>query len=145
MKAPRLVIVIVLLSTFTSCSTNKAHKLDSAVDRYKALSVQKYGEGVEWIPNSTKTVVLCVKRSKPTDQLPQRQAAFFIYDVAADRITFEDEISNGSVAWKDNQSVMVEIVPGIEKGDEPSPPLRRGYVLDVRTGKTTDLERAVVR
>ena len=59
---------------------------------------------------------------------------------------FEDDVPNGSVSWKDDQSVIVETVPGIEeKKDDVSPPARHGYLVDIRTGKTRELKSAVVR
>lgn len=145
MNAVRLVIVTILLSVFISCSSNEVRRLDSAAERYKILSTQKYGEAAEWIPNAAHTAVLCVKRSKATAQHPQHQVSYFIFDVASGRIVFEDDIPDGSVGWKDDQSVIVETVPGIEKIDEASPPPRRGYIIDVRTGKTRDIESAIVR
>jgi len=145
MKAIYLIVFFSLLGVLASCGSKEARRIDVPGERYKALSAQKYGQAAEWIPNAAKTAVLCVKRSKPTAQLPQHQVSFFIFDIAAGKIVFEDDIPNGSVGWNDDQSVIVEIVPGIEKKDESSPPPRRGYVVDIQTGKTKDLESDVVR
>jgi len=138
-------IATFILSLLVSCSSKELKKSEFAAERYKALSVQKYGEGAEWIPNSTNSAILCVKGSKLTAQVPQRRVAFFVYEIAADSVLFEDAIVNGSVGWKDDQSVIVEIVPGIEKKDDASPPSRSGYIFDLRTGKARDLESINVR
>ncbi|HCA81825.1 MAG TPA: hypothetical protein DEP53_19005 [Bacteroidetes bacterium] len=146
MNTQRLAMVLLLSSTFISCSSKEARSLEMTGERYKVLSAQKYGGGAEWITNAAKTAVLCLKRAKPTAQLPQHRVSFFIFDVVADRVVFEDDVPNGSVSWKDDQSVIVETVPGIEeKKDDVSPPARHGYLVDIRTGKTRELKSAVVR
>ena len=145
MNTQSLPVVLVLCCTIIACSSREARKQEIPGERYKVLSAQKYGEGAEWIPNAPKTAVLCMKRSKPTTELPQHRVSFFVFDVAAERVVFEDDIPNGSVGWKDDQSVIVEIVPGIERKDELSPSPRHGYLVDVRTGKTRELKSAIVR
>jgi hypothetical protein len=144
MKTRCLAAVLILCGILLSCRGSEVRKPETQ-DRYRVLAAQKYGESAEWIPNTAKTAVLCVKRSKPTAQLPQHQVSFFIFDVASERIVFEGHIPNGSVVWKDDQSVLVEMVPGMERKDETSPPPRRAYLVDVRTGKTKDLDSVDVR
>lgn len=145
MKAICVIIALFLSGILIACRSKDVQRESSSPEQYKSLSAQKYGEGAEWALNATKTAVLCIKRSKPTAQLPQHQVAFFIYDIAGNKIVYEDNLPNGSVGWKDDQTVIVEIVPGIERKDEASPPARRGYIVDIRTGATRDIESAVVR
>lgn len=136
--------IVLVAGVLMSCSGREVERSTSIVERYQLLSLQRYGKDAECIMNPAQTAVLCMKHSKPTAQVPQRQVSFFLYDIAADKVTFEDNLPNGSVEWKDDRSVMVTIVPGIEKSDDQSPPRRHGYVVDVFTGKTKDMHDADV-
>jgi len=138
-----LVLLLVCMYLF-SCSSRDVTKREMTPTDFRAIATRKLGEGAESIPNPAKTAVLCVKRSKPTTLMPQHQVSFFIYNVAEGKVVFEDNLANGSVGWKDERLVLVEIVPGIEKLDESSPPQLRGYLVDALTGQKSDLGKAVV-
>ena len=137
-------LLTAFLLVFTACRAREIARSESPIAQYEVLARQKYGAGVEYVFNSSKTAILCVKKSKPTQLYPQQQVSFFVYDITDRRILFEDEIPNGSVGWKDEYSALVEVVPGTEKGEENSP-RRHGYLFDLRTRKTRDLENTPVQ
>jgi len=89
--------------------------------------------------------MLCVKRSKPTQLNPQQQIEFFVYDVGAQDVLFEDSIPNGSVSWNDDSSIVVTVIPGTVGDDDKTPARRSGYIYDIRSRKTRDLESLNVR
>jgi hypothetical protein len=60
-------------------------------------------------------------------------------------VLFEDSIPNGSVNWNDDSSIVVSIIPGTVRDDDKTPAPRQGYIYDVRTGKTRDLESVNIR
>jgi hypothetical protein len=138
-------ICIVLAAPFVSCSMREVEKGDIRKAGYESLAVQKYGQGVEFIQNSSGTTVLCVKRSKPTQLNPQQKIEFFVYDVKAKHLLFEDSISNGSVGWSDDFSIVVTIVPGTVRDDDKTPAAHPGYIYDLRSRNTRDIDSAKVR
>ncbi len=139
-------IMVTLIGSVLSCTSHRdVRQQQSSIARYQSLAQEKYGDGVEFVHNSTKTAVLCLKKSKPTLQVPQQQVAFFVFDLASDTVIFEDSIPNGSVQWKDDFSIVVNITPGIEKGEDVSPPARHGYIFDIRIRKTRELNSTPVQ
>jgi len=140
------VVGILVVGSFLSCSSSRQFRhQESSSLRYQTIGTEKYGRGVEYRPNSTKTAVLCVKEAKTTLLVPQRQIAFFVFDVTADSILFEDNLANGSVAWNDDFSIVVKIIPGIEESEEKSPHRQPGYIFDLRSKKTKNLESVIVQ
>jgi hypothetical protein len=137
---------ILMVASFLSCSSSRQfrHEESSSL-RYRTLGTERYGEGAEYTFNSTKTAVLCVKEAKTTLLVPQRRIAFFVFDVTADSILFEDNLANGSVAWIDEFSIVVKIISGIEESEENSPRRRPGYIFDLRSKKTRNLESIIVQ
>jgi hypothetical protein len=62
-----------------------------------------------------------------------------VFDLSSSAPLFEDAIPDGSVAWKDDATIVVRTVPGIEKAD-PKPEERiPGYTYDIRTRKIKQL------
>ena len=133
------------IALLVSCSAREVEKGEIRSVGYDSLAVQKYGRGVEFIQNSTGSAILCVKKSKPTQLYLQQQIAFFIYDVKTKSMLFEDSIANGSVGWNDDFSIVVTIVPGTVRDDNNTPVPRPGYIYDLRSRKTRDLESVNVR
>jgi hypothetical protein len=120
-------------------------KMELQGEEYKSIAFQKYGQGVDFTRNASGTAMLCVKKSKPTQLQPQQQIAFFVYDMKAKDMLFEDSIPNGSVSWNDEFSIVVSIVPGTVRDDDKTPAPRPGYIYDLRSRKTRDLESVNVR
>ena len=135
-----------LLLLFVSCGSSRKDlkEPESGFARYQAEAVQKYGQGAEFVFNDNKTAVLCVKKSKPSSQYPQQQVSFFVFDLSIDSTIFEDNISNGSVSWKDGFTILVSTVPGMVKSDEPSAGRKYGYIFDLRSRKTKSLDASSV-
>ncbi len=137
--------VILSVAMLASCSLRKVERGDRQSAGYDSLAVQKYGQGVEFIQNSSGTAMLCVKKSKPTQLNPQQRMAFFLYDTKEKNVLFEDSVPNGSVKWNDEFSIVVTIVPGTVRDDDKTPAQRPGYIYDLRSRKTRDLESVIVR
>ena len=141
------ITVGILLLLFVACGSSRMDikEPDSGALRYRSTAVEKYGPGAEFLFNEARTAVVCLKKLKPTLQVPQQQVAFFVFDLASNTVMFEDIILNGSVQWKDDFSILVNITPGIEKGEDISPPTRHGYIYDIRIRKTRELNSTSVQ
>lgn len=133
------------IAALSSCRTSDLRHEEVQNEGYRLLAVQKYGQGAEYVQNMSGSAVLCVKESKPTQLYPQHQIAFFVYDMKEKKVLFEDSIPNGSVSWNDGSSLIVRIVPGTIRDDDKTSAARPGYIFDLRSGKTRNLESVNVR
>lgn len=125
------IYLMVFIIFLTACHTTKTDSQKSLTSqKYKAIAVEKYGNNIEYILNSPKTYVVCLKRNKPTPQIPQNQISFFIYDLDKEEIIFEDSSIDAKVEWKNDNQVLVKITPGIITGDESEDDFI--YVYDVK-------------
>jgi hypothetical protein len=139
MRLSIAIMGVSVLLALVSCSTQETMKQARDERSYRLLAESKYGTGFEELLNPSGTAVVCLKASKPTQLQPQQQIAFFVYDLQTKSLLFEDSIPNGSVRWKDSVSVMVNLVPGTVRDEEQPPFVRLGYIFDLRTRKTRDL------
>lgn len=145
MKILHYISAMVSIVALLSCGTGDVTKGEVQGEEYKSLAFQKYGQGADLIRNTSGTAVLCVKSSKPTQLQPQQQISFFVYDISTRTVLFEDNLPNGSVSWMDDVSVVVTVIPGTVKDDDKTPSARQGYIFDLRSRKTRDLESVNVR
>jgi hypothetical protein len=146
MKILLYVSVGFLILQCVSCGSSRkdVREPEAATQRYRTIAVQKYGPDAGFVFNASKTVVLCVKKSKPSSQDPQQRVSFFVFDLSIDSAIFEDNISDGSVRWQDDFSILVSIVPGIVKSDESSAVKKYGYIFHCRSRKTRSLDASSV-
>jgi len=134
MKKSSLTLLIAVFLFWVSCHSTKtdAQKFFNARN-YGSLAVEKYGNDFEYFFNSPKTYVICLKRNKPTPQIPQYQISFFIYDLKKNEIIFEESSIDAEVEWRNDHQVQVKITPGIISGDETTDDFT--YVYDVTSRK----------
>ena len=125
-----------LIMTFiivTGCNTSK---MDSPKTQnpqaFKSIAAEKYGKSVDYLFNDSKTYVVCLKRIKPTPQIPQNQIRFFIYDSEADKIIFEESSIDAEVEWQNDHQLRVKITPGIISGDETEEDFIYTYDVELR-------------
>ena len=124
------ICVTTFLFFIIACHTTKTDVQESMDSQnYKTISLEKYGQNIEYLMNSSKTHVICLKRNKPTPQIPQSRISFFIYDIKKDEIIFEESFIDAEVRWKSEYQVEVKITPGIVSGDETAEDFI--YVYDV--------------
>jgi hypothetical protein len=146
MKTLLYISVGLSLAFLTSCGSagKDLKEPNSRSARYRVLAAQNYGEGTEFVFNNGKTAVLCLKKSKPSASNPLQQVSFFVFDLSIDSTVFEDKIPDGSVSWKDSVTVLVHIMPGMVKDDEPSAGRKYGYLFDLRSRRTRSLDASSV-
>ncbi|MFH0990319.1 MAG: hypothetical protein V1799_09940 [bacterium] len=119
--------LLFLILVISGCSSKKAAVHETA---YQQLAYERYGERVEYLYNQSRSHVICLTKNEVTPKLPQQHLRFFLYDIAANTILLEDEIQNGSIAWKNNWLVVAIIIPGTVKIDEEDKP--QGWQYDVQ-------------
>ncbi|HTY39125.1 MAG TPA: hypothetical protein VMH23_18545 [Bacteroidota bacterium] len=133
----------VLLCVLFSCRATEA--TGGRELAYQTIAEQKLGKGAECILNSSRSAVLCLMKSKPTQLQPQQQVSFFVFDVGTKAIIFEDVLPNASVKWMDATSVLVLVTPGTQRDNADSVPAGSGYVFDLLTRTTRELRSSDVR
>ena len=137
----------ILVLFLFSCGTSRKEYKESEADtrRWESMARKKYGPGVEFVFNSTKSAVLCLKKLKPVSGDMRHQVSFFVFDLSSDSAIFEDTLPDAFVEWKDNFSVLVSIAPGMEKSDERLGELKFGYIFDLRVRKMRSLDATDVQ
>ncbi|MBN1425451.1 hypothetical protein JXA88_12935 [Candidatus Fermentibacteria bacterium] len=114
--------------------------LDRGSRRYESLAEARYRGPAKYLWNAPHTHVLCLEQHRsrspagPGMALPALR--FFIYDLQADEIIFEDALDNARVAWESDTSIKVVITPGTVPEIEPR---EFGYRVDVVSGLREDL------
>ena len=140
---PCLLLILFLCSCGTSRNEDKTPAVDTR--RWESMALKKYGPGVEFVFNSTKSAVLCLKKSKPTAGDMRQQVSFFVFDLSADSAIFEDTLPDASVEWKDAFSILVATVPGIITNNEKPGGSKSGYIFDLRVRKTHSIDATDVQ
>jgi hypothetical protein len=135
-KRTSFVLIIALFFFLSSChATKKDFRKSTDSQGYRSVAIKKYGHNIKYILNPSNTYVICLKRNKPTPQMPENLISFFVYDLANEEIILEEPAINGEVAWKTNHEVQVRIIPGILTTDENYNKKLSGYTFDVNLGK----------
>jgi len=101
---------------------------------YQVLANQKLHSNIHYRFNEDRSLVLCISQAKPTPQIIHPPLRFFIYDVAAEKVVFEDSLANGEVKWLDSHRIAVRTIPGIVRVEELAGQVS-GYIFDTKTGK----------
>jgi hypothetical protein len=122
-------LTLILLSVMAGC-TNSKDAADTPAPYVKEAE-ERFGTAYECSPNATDEFILCSHRPDTTAMAPLPQVAFFVYKVADDEITYDENQFAGNVEWTGDYELEMEIVPGIVSTERPEKPK---YKIDVRTG-----------
>ena len=107
-------------------------------EKYHQVAETKFGGGIEYRFNDSKNFVICLKKQKPTAQIPQNRLFFFVYNLENNQIIFEDSVTDGEVSWKSNTQFRVRTTPGMLTGDPEYNQKLMGYVFDVTLKRKID-------
>lgn len=132
-------LLLFVFSALLSCSKNThTETADDArnnptpatqhMETYKTVAADKYQNNVRYSLNDEKTHVICTSVTKSAQMKITR---FFIFDIANEKVLFEDSVINGSVDWLDATQVQIQSQPGIVKGDESETAAPGSYIFDV--------------
>jgi len=80
---------------------------------YKQIALKRYGNKVEFLYNKNKDYVLCKKRIDKNNLNPNVLLDFFVYNIIAHEIVYEDKIPNGQIEWLDNLHLIIRQQKGI--------------------------------
>jgi hypothetical protein len=133
-----MLFIFLLTGACASAPKNSANLLQekkdekSASESYKTLAISKYQVDIEYIFNDIKTLVVCARSQKLTNEKPQHSLKFFVYDVGNDKVLFEESLADGEVVWKNDHQILVTRRMGTAQKDGSN---ISTYVFDLMTQK----------
>lgn len=111
---------------FSSCAGSQLSK-----QPYVRIATEKYQTNIEYILNSNKSYVLCIKQDKPTSKVLYPPLAFFVYDLQRNKIVYEESEIIATIRWLNNTQIKVSLIPGVVSGLEESDMKALGFVYDL--------------
>ena len=131
--APALLFGMMLVAWLGGCAAPPATTAPEAPP-YEREAMRRFGPGasVAYEPNAPGTYMLVAHRPAPTPRQPQPLVSYFVFDLRAGRVAFEETAVVGRVGWDDDRFLRVERTPGAaprpDGGDA-------SYRVDVYTGR----------
>ena len=141
MTLPASLVLILCAFSLNACavlSTNPAEEPDVSTVSYKRLgqlAAERFGKeaAVIYLPNEPANYILVQQRIGKTAARPIPVTNYFVYEPKRDRVVLEEQGLAGTVAWQNNNHLLIRPTPGIiQQGDEGAS--QTSYVVDVRTG-----------
>lgn len=103
----------------------------------KKISLEKYGTNFDILYNSDKSYSIVIKKEKASVQHPNPLLVFFLYNLASDKIVFEDTVAGGKIAWLNREQVEVSTVPGTVSLEHANN--KFGYLYNAATESKADI------
>lgn len=130
MKRITLVVTIFFTVFLLSCKNSKNQT--NNVDKLQTTAQAALGDDTECQSNKSNTYVLCQKAS-PLESSPGNLIKFIVYNSEGE-VVYEDEVSNGSVKWSDeDDKIELFYTPGIMAANQTNDDYT--YIYDL-TNKT---------
>ncbi len=133
-------ILIALTTLFMAASTTgcgNSKESSEETPAHIAEARERFGEDFACEPNVSEDYILCAHRPGTTTLSPIPQVAFFVFDVNAGEIAFEQRQVTGEVRWTDDYEIEMTLTPGIVTSDGRGAPK---YRIDVRSGDRRRLD-----
>ena len=114
---------------YCTCSESQTLKNDEMknLKKYEILAKEKFKKNYLVDLNSSQSFAICSNNTKSNSF-----SSFFIYDILADKMLFEDSNNFSSVKWINEHQIKVSVIPGIVKGKENEEENNIGYMYDVK-------------
>ena len=137
-------VVLLVLYFIVSCRSVETDKKENQLEAFNTekltlIATEKYEKNFILEYNSTKDFVLCIHKKKSNIPGPE-SINFFIYDLVNNKITYESNISKGSVSWQSEYEIKLEEIPGTVQKNIPPTTM---YLLNVKTNSKTKLNGEV--
>lgn len=123
---------VVLALSSGACTGSKP--TDPVPIPYANEVTDRYAGPTECTDNETGQFVLCSNTPEATPGQPPQLVAFFVYDMTARRVIFEQPPVHGTVAWHDEHTLLLTLTPGIALADDKESAGKTRYLIDIRTG-----------
>lgn len=137
MKKLSALILLTSIVVFAGACAHSQIFEENRTENYKVIASEKLGPEPVYDLNPDKTHVLAYKQEKKSARNPNPFLHFLLYDIANDKLIYEDKLSSGSVKWINDFQIEVETIPGAVSSENLNK--KYGYIFDVKTGKRIEL------
>ncbi len=137
-------VVLLILYFIVSCKSVEIDKKENQLEalnteKLTLIATEKYEKNFTLEYNSNKDFALCIHKNKSNIPGPE-SINFFVYDLINNKITYEDNISKGSVSWQSEYEIKLEEIPGTIQKNMTSTNV---YILNIKTNSKTKLNGEV--
>jgi len=137
-------VVLLILYFIVSCKSVETDKKENQLEalnteKLTLIATEKYEKNFTLEYNSNKDFALCIHKNKSNIPGPE-SINFFVYDLINNKITYEDNISKGSVSWQSEYEIKLEEIPGTIQKNMTSTNV---YILNIKTNSKTKLNGEV--
>lgn len=98
----------------------------------RAIQARLGDEAAYWT-NSSQTFLLAIKVNRQDKWQKEGLKKILIYDLKADKITFEDEIQSGDAQWESDTQVRLTLYPAVRFDDSVHE--NTVYLIDAKSGR----------
>lgn len=134
----RFLLLLVCLLVGACASSNEGQETTQTetgipVAQLEQMATERYGARapITYLPNEAETHILVLHQSPKTPQQPLDRSSYFVYALEQNAVVMEEQAIQGTVAWKDNQHVQVQLTPGNVPAEGEAV---TKYLVDVYTG-----------
>lgn len=139
-KFAAFILITILINA--CCGSKESAKIQISGD-YKKIAGSKLGDNYKIIFNSDSTYLTAYQLNKNSNENIPPALKFFVYDLSAEKILFEDNLPNGKVEWINDHQVKVSTTPGIVSGKEEKNKSLFGYTYDVNLKKKINQDKQI--
>ncbi len=137
-------VVLLILYFIVSCKSVETDKKENQLEalnteKLTLIATEKYEKNFTLEYNSNKDFALCIHKNKSNIPGPE-SINFFVYDLINNKITYENNISKGSVSWQSEYEIKLEEIPGTIQKNMTSTNV---YILNIKTNSKTKLNGEV--
>ncbi len=137
-------VVLLILYFIVSCKSVETDKKENQLEalnteKLTLIATEKYEKNFTLEYNSNKDFALCIHKNKSNIPGPE-SINFFVYDLMNNKITYENNISKGSVSWQSEYEIKLEEIPGTIQKNMTSTNV---YILNIKTNSKTKLDGEV--
>ena len=137
-------VVLLILYFIVSCKSVETDKKENQLEalnteKLTLIATEKYEKNFTLEYNSNKDFALCIHKNKSNIPGPE-SINFFVYDLINNKITYENNISKGSVSWQSEYEIKLEEIPGTIQKNMTSTNV---YILNIKTNSKTKLDGEV--
>ena len=137
-------VVLLILYFIVSCKSVETDKKENQLEalnteKLTLIATEKYEKNFTLEYNSNKDFALCIHKNKSNIPGPE-SINFFVYDLISNKITYENNISKGSVSWQSEYEIKLEEIPGTIQKNMTSTNV---YILNIKTNSKTKLNGEV--
>jgi hypothetical protein len=125
-----LTTLLIALPHSSCASTHEAQTY------FVKVAEERYDGNVEYLPNESESMLICLNRPKSRPGNPLHPVRFIVFDVSRKEVVFEDSLDNADVRWLSDHRIEVRETPEVVSVDDER---GSGYIFDSHTRARTPI------